>query len=96
MKSYACFNTETRMAAQSFTFTSQPRAVVSQRPKFRDPLAPEPYVTLRVIVYLFTHGILRQPLSSTYSNLMSDPRVVRGNTYRLQTLPAVRLIYTIE
>ena len=33
------------MAAQSFTFTSQPRAVVSQRPKFRDPLAPEPYVS---------------------------------------------------
>ena len=31
-----------------------------------------------------------EPEKSTYGNLMHDPRIVRGNTYRMQTLPAVR------
>lgn len=51
----------------TYTFSSQPRAVVPQRSKYRNPEEPE---------------------KSAYGNLMHDPRIVRGNTYRLQTIPA--------
>lgn len=51
----------------TYTFTSQPRAVVPQRRKYRDAYDP--------------NASVMQPC-----NIMYDPRVIRGNTYRQQQL----------
>lgn len=57
----------------TYTFASQPRAVAPQRSsKYREPQQAQ--------------AVAQEDLSksSTYGNMMFDPRVVRGNTYRLQ------------
>lgn len=45
---------------------------------------------MRFAVKLFMLVSLTCSLRSAYGNIMYDRRIVRGNTYALHTLPAVR------
>eukprot|EP00048_Salpingoeca_helianthica_P015351 m.226298 g.226298 ORF g.226298 m.226298 type:complete len:455 (+) comp16919_c0_seq1:41-1405(+) len=65
----------------TYTFASQPRAVAPQRSsKYREPEAAQ----------------AQDPKSATYGNMMFDPRIVRGNTYRLQQAPSASIPDPLE
>ncbi|KAL8573509.1 Radial spoke head protein 3 [Nucella lapillus] len=70
-----------RPDATTYTFASEPRAVKSFKPRKK---FREPI-----------HQSSAEGLAS-YGNIMYDRRIVRGNTYALQTLPAAALPDPIE
>jgi radial spoke head protein 3 len=81
----------------SYTFASQPRAV-QQRKKYKESWNTIAYVIIIIIIIIAIISIIiiifkssDQEQLSQYGNIMYDRRVIRGNTYALNTLPAVRI-----
>lgn len=78
----------------SYTFASQPRAV-QQRKKYKESWNTIAYVIIIIFVIISIIIIIfkssDQEQLSQYGNIMYDRRVIRGNTYALNTLPAVRI-----
>ncbi len=71
----------TNSSAGAYTFASQPRAL-QQRKKYKDSADQSNNLTAAAAA----GGVIL----GQYGNLMYDRRVIRGNTYALNTLPAVR------
>ena len=67
----------TNSSAGAYTFASQPRAL-QQRKKYKDSLSMDQSAAA-------ANGVIL----GQYGNIMYDRRVIRGNTYALNTLPAV-------
>ena len=79
----------------SYTFASQPRAV-QQRKKYKESWNTIAYVIIIIVIIFIIIIIIifkssDQEQLSQYGNIMYDRRVIRGNTYALNTLPAVRI-----